>query len=268
MKGTLAAALVVSAVAADVHAKPPPHPSGHQRSPAARPWVRAAPALPMLPSVARVRIEAGRDRVVVVEEINLPRGDWQSGSLDPYIAFGEPGTPLAVDAHLVAVPRGAAESRPEEAGVPIGVDPAIRWVPSAQLLLGRAQMAGVVVHVKAAELRRVYQTSDVAALRIRSLLSPPAVDTKGVREVVVRLGIQGGLPLTLGSILLVSAEPRHRITRAEATLCGPEADPWPLALALLPKPDDSPPLVTPFIAPPMAVRHSTDDLCVRWWAAP
>src|SRR5260370_8493405 len=67
---------------------------------------RTAPAFPMLPSVARVRVEVGRDRIVLQEEVNLPRGDWRYGGLDVYAAFSAPGPPIAVDAHpLVPAPR-------------------------------------------------------------------------------------------------------------------------------------------------------------------
>jgi hypothetical protein len=221
----------------------------------------------MLPSVARVRVEAARDRVVVVEEVSLPRGEWQSGGLDLYVAFGAPGTPIAVDARLVALAPGALESRPDDPGDAVLVEPAVRHTPSSRLLLGRPTMAGVVLHVRDSELRHAYALSDAAALRIRSLLSPPAADAQGAHDLVVRLGIIGGLPLTLGRIQIVSSEPQPWITRAEATLCGPEAERRPLSLTLLPKPAAPvAPGTVPAIAPPMAVRHASDDLCVRWWA--
>jgi hypothetical protein len=223
----------------------------------------------MLPSLARVRIEAARDRVVVIEDVNLPRGDWQSGGLDLYVAFGAPGTPVAVDARLVSVPTGALEARVEDTGDPVTVEPAVRHTPSTQLLLGRPTMAGVAIHVKEADLRRAYAASDLAALRIRSLLEPPSADAQGARDVVVRLGIAGALPLTLGRVQVVSAEPQPWITRAEAHLCGPGADPSPLAVALTPRPASPPPFTSPPpIAPILAIRHASDDLCVRWWAAP
>src|SRR5581483_5735357 len=108
------------------HAKPPPaHAGGHGAVPAAHAAVHPAPPLPMLPTVARVRVEAGRDRVVVVEEVNLPRGEWQSGSIDLYVAFGAPGTPGAVDAHLAAVPNGSLEARPDDPGEAVAVEPAV-----------------------------------------------------------------------------------------------------------------------------------------------
>jgi hypothetical protein len=217
----------------------------------------------MLPSVARARVEAARDRVVVIEEVNLPRGDWQSGGLDLYVAFGAPGTPIAVDARLAAVPIGSAEARADDAGEPVPVEPAVRHMSSTQLLLGRAAMAGVVVHVKDTQLRQAYALSDVVALRIRSLLAPPAADAFGARDVVLRLGSATGQPLTLGKVQVASLEPKPWITRAEARLCGPDADPWPLSVALTPKSADA---AAPTLAPAMAVRHASDDLCIRWWA--
>jgi hypothetical protein len=222
----------------------------------------------MLPSVARVRVEAARDRVVLLEEVNLPRGDWQSGGLDLFVAFGAPGTPVAVDARLAPVPVGAVEARPEDPGDAVVVDPVIRHTPASQPLLGRPTMAGVVLHVKEAQLRHAYALSDTVALRVRSLLSPPAADATGARDVVVRLGFAAGQPLALEKVQIVSAEAKAWITRAEATLCGPEADPWPLSVALLPRPSDAAPPNARTVAPAMAVRHASDDLCVRWWASP
>jgi hypothetical protein len=245
------------------------HAPSHGPVPLAMPRVaRAAPPLPMLPSLARVRIEAARDRVIVVEEVNLPRGDWHGGGLDLYVAFGAPGTPLAVDARLAPIPARALEARPDDAGDPVGVEAAVRHTPSSQLLLGRPTMAGVVVHVREAQLRSALVLGDAAALRIRSLLAPPAADASGARDVVVRLGSVAGQPLTLAKVQLVSLEPAPWVTRAEAKLCGPEADSWPLSLALLPKPVDAASAAgtTTVIAPPLAVRHASDDLCVRWWS--
>jgi hypothetical protein len=120
----------------------------------------------------------------------------------------------------------------------------------------------------------------MAALRVRSLAPWPAEDARTGREVLVRLGASRGTPLTLGRVQLAALDPAAPIARAEAHLCGPEADPWPLALALLPAlsptspappgalgsialPGSSAP-VGP-IAPVLAVRHATDDLCVRFW---
>jgi hypothetical protein len=220
----------------------------------------------MLPSLSRVRIEAARDHVTVLEEILFPRGEWQKGGLDLYVAFGSPGTPIAVDATWIGIAPDAEEPSPDATGDALSVEPAVHRTPSTQLLLGPPQMAGVVVHVKEADLRRAYATSELAALRLRSLLAPPAARADGERQVVVRLGIAGGLPLTLGTVQVVSRDPTP-VARAEASLCGPEADPYPLAVSLA-SPLALPGRGEPLIAPAMAVRHSSDDLCVRWWLRP
>jgi hypothetical protein len=229
--------------------------------------VHFAPPLPMLASISRVRVEVGHDRAVVVEDVSLPRGDWTAGALDLYAAFGSPGTPIAVDAHLYALPEGQAEPRADDAGDGVSVEPAIRHTPSSQLLLGRPTMAGVVLHVGSDLLRRTYGAANVALLRIRSLLSPPGADAGGGQSVVVRLGIAGGLPLTLNKVQVVSVEPKVPIQRAEATLCGPDADARPLSLSVVPRLPEAPWWDPVTIAPAMATRHASDDLCVRWWSA-
>jgi hypothetical protein len=223
----------------------------------------------MLPRVGRVRVEAARDRVVIVQDVQLPRGDWQSGGLDLYVAFGSPGTPIAVDARVMVPAASGLDARPEDAGDPVALDHAARRTAASQPLLGKPQMAGVVAHVKEGQLRRAYAVGDVALLRIRSLLMAPEADASGARDVVVRLGVSAGQPLTLGRIQVGSLEAEPWITRAEATLCGPEATAGSLTVALAgkPAPPGPHPAVTT-IAPELAVRHVSDDLCIRWWGSP
>jgi hypothetical protein len=222
----------------------------------------------MLPRIARVRVEAARDRVVVDEDVELPRGEWQSGGFDVFAAFGAPGTPIAIDARLLSSPSAGAASA-EEPGEALGTEPAVRGERSAPVQIGSLHMAGFLVHLKDAPLRRAYERGDVATLRLRSLLSPPISGSDGARDVVVRLGAAEGNPLTLGRVEVRTLDPRARVTRAEATLCGPGADDWPLAVDVAPtagraspRPGRGP------IAPELAVRHASDDLCVRWWVGP
>ena len=132
-----------------------------------------------------------------MEDVNLPRGEWQSGGLDLYVAFGAPSTPLAVDARLLTVAAGTSEPRAEETGEAVATEPAVRRSPASQPLLGKSQMAGVVVHLREPQLRRGYTSNDVVVLRVRTLLPPPSPDATGARDVVVRLGASGGVPLTL-----------------------------------------------------------------------
>lgn len=271
MMRALVPAGIALALAGHAHKPPPKHPPGKLPAPPAPPpvWVRPAPPLPMLPRVARVRVEAAKDRVVVVEDVLLPRGEWESGGLNLYAAFGAPGVPIAIDARLIAPSPGGLDSHPEEAGDAVALERAARRTPGAQPLLGKAQMAGVVAHVKEAQLRRAYATGDAAVLRLRSLLVAPAADASGERDVVVRLGVAGGVPLTLGRIQVGSLEAQPWITRAEASLCGAEAATWPLTVTLIGRvPGSARPAQVPTIAPESAVRHPSDNLCIRWWGSP
>ncbi len=238
---------------------------------AAAPPAKAAKAAPlaplaplaMLPSIPRVRVEVLEKKIVVVQEVNLPRGEWSAQSLDFYVAFGAPGAPRAIDAQLLAVGDGALEPDDADAGEALVVDRAPRRPPSAYPLLGRESMAGVVVHVKADAFGRALEPGNMAALRIRTALDLPEEDPEGARGVVVRLGSSRGTPLTLGRLVLVGKSGGPPPTRAEARLCGAEADTTPLAIALVPKSTAMP--LSPPIAPVLAVRHATDDLCVRFW---
>jgi hypothetical protein len=214
----------------------------------------------MLPSIPRVRVEVHKAQLVVVTEVNLPRGEWKSDALDFYVAFGSPGAPRAVDAHLLAVGDGALEPE-DEAGEALVVDRAPHRPASAYALIGRDSMAGIVVHLKRDSLTRAFTPGNMAAVRVRTVLDLPEEDSLGARGVVVRLGASRGTPLTLGRLSLVTWPGITPPSRVEARLCGPDADPTSLAIA--PRPTTPP--VAPQVAPVLAVRHASDDLCIRFW---
>jgi hypothetical protein len=112
-------------------------------------------------------------------------------------------------------------------------------------------------------------TTDRIMLRLRSLLPAAAPATDGMRDVVVRLGVSSGSPLTLGRIEVGSLDSRSAVERVEATLCGPEADPFPLSVVVSDRAGAKTVAnATSTIAPELAVRHSSDDLCIRWWSSP
>jgi len=227
----------------------------------------------MLPSIPRVRVDVLKAQVVVVEEVNLPRGEWKGEALDFYLAFGAPGAPRAIDAKLVPVGDGALEPDDHDAGEPLVVERATHRPVSAHPLIGKDTMAGVVVHLKADALTKAFVPGNMAALRVRTALDLPEEDSGGAHGVVVRLGASRGTPLTLGRIVVTARPGAPTLLRAQAQLCGTEADPTPLAVAISPRPSPSPPTAfpstaTPPIAPVLAVRHASDDLCVRYWLAP
>ena len=226
------------------------------------------PKLPSLPSVSHVRIDVGPEHVVVLQELNLPKGDWAGGDLDLYVAFGAPGVPAALDASLVALADGAIESNPRDAGEAIPFDRAAKRPAHASLLLGSPQMAGVVLHVREPAFRRATSPGKMAAIRIRTLLPLPILDAQNGREIILRLGIVGAAPLTLGRLQL--GYDHIAVKRVEAHFCGPDADSYPLSIAVTPKlapladlPSDAD--ARPPAAPVLAVRHASDDLCVRFW---
>ncbi len=222
--------------------------------------------LPMLPSVAHVRIDVTRAHVVSTTDVDLPKGDWRGGDLDLCVAFGAPGAPLAFDARLFAVPDGALEPRESDGGQRLTSERSARCPETAHELLGPANMAGVVVHVPEAVFWRSVSPGRMAVLRLRSLLVLPEEDARSGREVVARLGSARGTPLTLGTVQVDSSDESVRLSGASAHLCGPDADPWPLAVSLVPRPIAAPASSSPRpIAPVLAVRHASDDLCVRFW---
>jgi hypothetical protein len=243
---TLAAALSVAVAQGQVAARPPP-------------------GLPMLPVIRDVRLETARDHVTLVEDLDLPRGDWRFGDLDFYVAFGSPSTPRAFDARLFAELLPDPGQNSDEVAEPVVIEPASRRPSQALALLGRPQMAGVVVHLREPAFRRALAASGVARLRLRSLLEMPAEDPSGAHEVVARLGSSGGPPLALERIEFVALDTRGPIARAEAHLCGPDADPYPLAVSVAPAVAAGDRRGRGPVAPVLAVRHSSDDLCLRFW---
>jgi hypothetical protein len=235
---------------------------------ATRPSLPPPTPLGALPSIARVRIDVAADHLVTTEDVDLPRGDWRSGSLAFYVAFGAPGAPEAFDARLLAVPDGALEPRDADAGEKLVVDRVAHRSDGVQPLLGPDEMAGVVVHVPEGAFRRALEPGGMAVLRLRTLLRSPPGDASAGRDVLVRLGQARTTPLTLGYVQVASVDKAPAIARAEAHLCGEDADPWPLAVATSSSAasrelsgSQAP------IAPVLAVRHPKDDLCVRFWLA-
>lgn len=196
--------------------------------------------------------------------MTLPRGEWKGEALRFHVAFGAPG-PRAIDAHLVAMQDGELEADDDEAGEALKTERVARRPPNAHPLLGRDSMAGVVVLLPADALATAFARADMAALRIRSLVDATD-DASGATSVVVRLGASRGTPLTLGRIVAAATAPAPPLARAEAKLCGPEADEHPLAVGTTPR---LPPTErSAAIAPVLSVRHATDDLCIRLWSSP
>jgi hypothetical protein len=208
--------------------------------------------------------------VLLVEDVLLRRGEWTSGDLDAFVAFGAPGLPRAVDARLYAAATddedAPTDTTPFE---PVPIERAFRRPLNARLLFGSGAMAGAVLHLRDSAFRHATAATGVARVRVRTLIDLPAPDSRTGREVVIRLGAHDGEPFALDAIEVTSDDPRPWLTGAEAHLCGPDADPWPLAVHLQPTPKADARGALPAqrspIAPVLSVRHASDDLCVRFW---
>jgi hypothetical protein len=230
MKAALLAALI--ALLAKPAAKPAP------KAPKAPPL---AP-LSLTPSVARVKVTIQGNSLVVVEDVTLPRGAWKEESIDFHVPYGAPSAPRAIDARLVPLQWAELEAADDARGESLALDPVPRRPATAHALLGRENMAGVVVHLPKESLAKAFEPAKMAVLRVRIAYELPALDPQGARSVVVRLGA-----LPLGRIVIGS-----KVTKAEAKICGTDD-----LLAVT--------RVTKGIAPILAQRHPSDDLCLRLW---
>ena len=209
-------------------------------------------AFPTSPSIARVHVDVKGDLVVVTEDVSLPRAAWKNEPLDVHVAFGAPGAPRAIDAHLLAVADGALEAE-DDSGELLRSERVPRRPPDAHTLLGRTSMAGIAVHIPADAMERALAPANMACLRVRYALEVPP-DPDGVRRLLVRLGAVDDRPLVLGRITL---KREGRAGAATAALCGPDADRRPLAVS--PRRKDAP----RGLAPVLASRKTTDDLCIE-----
>jgi hypothetical protein len=198
--------------------------------------------LTLTPSVGRVKVSVQGTSLVVVEDVTLPRGAWKEEPIDFHVAFGAPGAPQAIDARLVPLEDGELEAADDAQGEILAFDRAPRKPPSAHALLGHDHMAGVIVHLPKTTLEKSFEPAKMAVLRLRIAYELPELDPQGARSVVVRLGA-----LPLGRIVIGS-----KVTKAEAKLCG--ADEL-LAVGRVAK----------GVAPILAQRHASDDLCLRLW---
>lgn len=224
--------------------------------------VQPSPALFALPVIARVHVDVSKERVVLVHEIVIARGEWSGGDVDLWVSFG-PTMPRALDAHLLSIHAGSAFPDPADVGEPLALDKAAHRPARAYALLGRSSMAGVVLHVREPAFRRAVAASGVLAVRVRQVLAPPDEDEHHARELVVRLGMESGTPLTVRHITLSTPEPAGFVASASAQLCGPDEGASTYILGFQSAPPGA--RLTPFaIDPASATRHASDDLCVRW----
>ena len=218
--------------------------------------------MPSLAVIARVRVEVAREALVVTEDVTFDRGDWQSGDLDFYVAFGAPGLPRAFEARIVAVPEGAFSAPLEDAGELVVSERASHKPDRVLPLLGSPRMAGEVVHAREPALRRAFALTGRLTVRVRTVVAMPVADANQAREVLVRLGVSGSEPLALQSVEIAPLEASLRLESASARLCGDDADAHPVAVSAPPRTARE-----AFALSPLSLtRRASDALCVRWVA--
>lgn len=222
--------------------------------------------MPSLPVLSRIRIDVGKDALLVTYDVSLARGDWRSGDQRFYVAFGAPGTPSALDAKIFAATATGHLPDAEAVGEQLLVERAARRPSYAQLLLGPADMAGVVVRISEPSFVRATAAAKGAVVRLRTVVEMPAADQEGAHDLVLRLGSALGTPLTVGEVVVHSSEGSDVLQRVEAKYCGPYAEPYPVAVT-------ADPGVLPYrrwpapASPPLLRRHGSDDLCLRFGRA-
>lgn len=214
---------------------------------------RAGPASwPGTFGISRVRVDVRGQRALVTTDVLLSADAARAPALHAFVAYGVPGPPLALDAELVAVPAARLSAPAGARGKRVALHAATHAPDDTTLLLGPANMAGSTTTIPADMLRAALAASGSATLRLRAIEPLSATDADGAHQLLLRLGAQEGAPLILGAVEIDGAT----LTDRKAWLCGPHADPSPLAV--LPRRSDA-----PFaLAPPLAARAPDDALCV------
>jgi hypothetical protein len=233
------------------------------------PYQRPAAPLAFLPSISRVHIQVGKDRVLVVTDVRLPRGDYKSGSLALYAAMSAAGYPLAMDAKLFAAADGELdlplEPERRNLGEALHIDLAPKAPVSANALLGSTMMRGAVVRIAEDAFKKALAPGNMAVLQVRALQAMPELDAAGARSLVLPLGQVAGQPLSLARVDVVGIE-GVVVRSAFAQLCSPTSPARPLFLSnregLLRDASEY-----EAVTPVLATRQPDDALCIRWDAA-
>jgi len=220
---------------------------------------KAAPELrwPMLPSVSRVHVDLMPTHVVVTRDVTLPRGDFRGGELVMHVGW-DATVPIAFDAKLIPAADGELGADLRATGDALPVDVGNK---PALSLFGGKELVGANVHVPEALLSKALAPGNMAVLRVREVVRMPPKDENGERALLVRLGAANGVALTLARVEVRRGEGGPEITRVRAELCGKDAVPSPLFVSVEGAKSDNDPQA---IAPVLATRHTSDDLCVRF----
>ncbi len=176
--------------------------------------------------IARVIVEARRDRVRTTTVLTLPALPRAARRLLLFASYGAPGPPLALDAGsrprrpAICVPPTACARRPAARAVRPAA-PA-----DAAVILGTRRMAGSVIEIGRAPLAALSLLPVRRRCASRSVraMPPPAAD--GSRELLVRLGTRGRPPARARQRQVRGAH----VTKKSARLCDRKGADLPLAV--------------------------------------
>jgi hypothetical protein len=206
-------------------------------------------------AIARVRIEARRDRVRVTTDVIAWTGERQPLPLSVYAAYGAPGPPLAADAELLAVPRGYLDAPEGAAGERLGLSFSPTAPGSTDLALGSPRMAGSAITASAGQLAAALAPTGAACIRLTSVRPMPPPGPSGAHEIIVRLGSRAGAPFVLDEVEVAG----RAVEKSDVELCEGR-DVADRRIATTPARDAG------AGAPPaLAARSASDALCVRLW---
>lgn len=209
--------------------------------------------------IARVRVEARRDRVRVTTDVVVWSSARRPPALSVYAAYGAPGPPLAADAQLLAVPRGYLDAPDGSSGQPLPLHFSATAPRSSELVLGSPRMAGSTITVGTAPMAATLAPSGAACLRLSTVRPMPPPGPNGAREIVVRLGTRAGAPLVLDEVEVTG----EHVARRDVELCeGAHAPDRSLEATPVRHGERS------GVTPALARRTASDALCVRLWLGP
>lgn len=215
------------------------------------------PRWPMLPSVSRVHVDVMPSHLIVTRDVTLPRGDFHGGELTMHVGW-DATVPIAFDAKLIPAADGELGADLRASGETLPVELGNR---PALALFGAKELVGANIRIPEPLFVKALAPGNMAVLRVREVVRMPPRDESGGRQLLVRLGAANGVPLTLARIEVRRGEGSPELSLVHAELCGKDAVPSPLFVSVeggKPEPDPQ------AIAPVLATRHSSDDLCVHF----
>jgi hypothetical protein len=219
--------------------------------------VRVAMPLAFVPVVERVRLEATATDLLLIEDVRLESdGTVSKEALELFVSFGAPGTPRAVDVHVLTAVGPSASA--------LKIEFAPHAPKSSNVLLGALHQGGFVIQVPASIPSSASSASSASlsaepaersfSLRIRTLWDTGLSRARGV---LVRLGAPIKEPIAVERIEFAGPGKLHAHFCSNASVAKPSLSVW------IPRGNGRQEVQDPFaFSPSDAQRLYADDLCL------